>query len=283
MELFTGKLNLTTKGWKNALTISLRAAAKLSNPQNEFHGGICTCKTGCKSMRCTCKRKGAICSNRCHIGTSCSNQTSPCRKLLSKTPVSTLAAEESGCWLPQLFLGKNEKQTLERGEWLTDQHVTAAQMLLTKQFLNINGLQTPLLSQTNGWALLKPTGIQILNDNQKHWICISIFHPDIVNVYDSLYGRVSKNIQNQVCALLRTQLNSITLQMMQAQVQTRGSDCGLFAIATATALCHEIPPSNTMWDQCRMRAHLIKCFENGKMLPFPGRNIAKSCSKDPVL
>ena len=99
-------------------------------------------------------------------------------------------------------------------------------------------------------------------------------------MYDSLYGRVSKNIQNQVCALLRTQLNSITLQMMQAQVQTGGSDCGLFAIATATALCHEIPPSNTMWDQCRMMAHLIKCFENGKM---PGRNIAKSCSKDPVL
>ena len=76
-------------------------------------------------------------------------------------------------------------------------------------------------------------------------------------------------------ALLRTQLNSITLQMMQAQVQTRGSDCGLFTIATATALCHGIPPSNTMWDQCRMRAHLI--------LPFSRRNIAKSCSKDPVL
>ena len=46
-----------------------------------------------------------------------------------------------------VILGKNEKQTLERGEWLIDRHVTAAQMLLKKTIPNINGLQTPLLSQ----------------------------------------------------------------------------------------------------------------------------------------
>ena len=34
-----------------------------------------------------------------------------------------------------------------------------------------------------------------------------------------------------------------------------------------TVLQH--PPSSVLWDQEKMRQHLITCFENGKMEPFP--------------
>ena len=61
------------------------------------------------------------------------------------------------------------------------------------------------------------------------------------------------------------------------QIQTGAADCGLFAIATATALCHGIPPSNIVWDQSKMRTHLLQCFMNGKMLLFPGWDIAQPC------
>ena len=59
-------------------------------------------------------------------------------------------------------------------------------------------------------------------------------------------------------------------------MQTGASDCGLFAIVTAThALCHRIPPSNVVWDQATMQSHLCECFEKGKMTPFPGRKATK--------
>ena len=64
-------------------------------------------------------------------------------------------------------------------------------------------------------------------------------------------------------------------QIVQYTDCARICDCGLFAIAMAIALCHGISPGNTMWYQCRMREHLVQSFENGKMLPFLGRNIAK--------
>ena len=53
----------------------------------------------------------------------------------------------------------------------------------------------------------------------------------------------------------------------------RRVDCGLFAIATATSLCFGIPPSTVLWDQKKIREHLRRCFENGKMSPFPGRDL----------
>lgn len=43
MELYEGKLNLTVDGWQQCPVISLRQAAKLANPLNEFQAGRCNC------------------------------------------------------------------------------------------------------------------------------------------------------------------------------------------------------------------------------------------------
>ena len=50
-----------------------------------------------------------------------------------------------------------------------------------------------------------------------------------------------------------------------------GFDCGLFAIAFATALCNGVDPHGLSLDQGAMREHLVGCFEEGEMLPeeFP--------------
>ena len=75
---------------------------------------------------------GTICSNRCHYYWYFLQQ-SYCRKYQS------VLYQLKNLNVGYHILGKNEKQTLERGEWLTDRHVTAAQMLLKKRFPNING------------------------------------------------------------------------------------------------------------------------------------------------
>ena len=53
------------------------------------------------------------------------------------------------------------------------------------------------------------------------------------------------------------------------QLQKGGSDCGLFAIASATAICNGQSPENIQFDQSQMRPHLLKCLEDKLLMPFP--------------
>ena len=64
-----------------------------------------------------------------------------------------------------------------------------------------------------------------------------------VFVYDSLYSTASKELQQQVAALLHTNEKFITLKYVKVSRQKNGSDCGVYAIAFATALCHGKSPA----------------------------------------
>ena len=48
-----------------------------------------------------------------------------------------------------------------------------------------------------------------------------------------------------------------------------GSDCGLFAVAFATIICHGFDPSLCVYDQEKMREHLKISFEMEVLNPFP--------------
>ena len=66
-------------------------------------------------------------------------------------------------------------------------------------------------------------------------------HP-IVHVYDSMYASVSTTIKAQVAALLHSTFPSIQLNFMSVQMQSGGTDCGVFAVASATSLALGKPP-----------------------------------------
>jgi len=72
---------------------------------------------------------------------------------------------DEGKWLPELFLRADDKKLIETGDWLTDRHITAAQVLLKKDFPHVDGLQVTLLAETGGWNILVNEGVQILNDS----------------------------------------------------------------------------------------------------------------------
>ena len=46
-------------------------------------------------------------------------------------------------------------------------------------------------------------------------------------------------------------------------VQTNGNDCGVYAIAYATALCLRASPAKLLFDEIVMRPHLSKRLEDG--------------------
>ena len=115
-------------------------------------------------------------------------------------------------------------------------------------------------------------GVQILNDSNKHWVCVSTIGcpPNTINIYDSLCGKVSPHIIKQIAALLHCSAPHFTIQITSSQLQEGGSDCGLFTIAAATSLCNGESPNSICWDQKLMQAHLLKSFEQRKIKPFPG-------------
>ena len=51
--------------------------------------------------------------------------------------------------------------------------------------------------------------------------------------------------------------------------QHGGTNCGIFAIAYAVDLLEGSKPYQFIYDQSKMRQHLIDCFEAGKITSFP--------------
>ena len=76
-------------------------------------------------------------------------------------------------------------------------------------------------------------------------------------------------MKKTVADLLQTKKEHNIIQYINTQVQEGGSDCGLFAIATATTLCQD--PVDLEYDQISMQSHLLKAFSMKTLLRFPAK------------
>ena len=62
-------------------------------------------------------------------------------------------------------------------------------------------------------------------------------------------------------------------------MQNGSSDCGLFALASVTALAIGEEPGSHVFDQKQMRPHMIKCLEAGIAEGFPVRKSRRMLKK----
>jgi len=53
------------------------------------------------------------------------------------------------------------------------------------------------------------------------------------------------------------------------QTQRGSVDCGVFAVAVATALANGNDPAALIFNQEKMRHHLLQCSEAGVLTAFP--------------
>ena len=165
--------------------------------------------------------------------------------------------------------------------WLNDNHINAAQQLLKSNCSEISGFQ----DVTCGVALLfnvEPDEfIQILNNRNGHRLTVSTIgcpHPTVA-VYDSMYRSAGMHVKSQVASLLHSDAPKIRLHLMDSQIQAGGSDCGLFAIANATALVVKKDPGKFFYDQKKMRRHLFECLEKRKITLFPVKRERRALTK----
>ena len=62
---------------------------------------------------------------------------------------------------------------------------------------------------------------------------------------------------------------SLRFEVVNVMAQPNSNDCGLFALANATAIVHKVEPCLCQWDVQKLRFHLLSCLEDGKLTPFP--------------
>ena len=182
-----------------------------------------------------------------------SDEPPPKKKTRCDSPDSSSCAEAEGVII---------------GEKLSDVHINFAQQLLKQQFPQLNGLKSTLLQSKENTGEFLPAQIQIIHCRScDHWIVASTnaCKDGDVCVYDSVFSTLDKET-NEVVANL---FPSASVKVIKSQKQVGGTDCGLFAIATATALAYGTDPTSITFIQAAMQSHLVQCFTDRVITLFP--------------
>ena len=161
---------------------------------------------------------------------------------------------------------------LNETSWLTCTVIDEAQHLLKVLADNkFGGFQSVSVGVSMQFEIQEREFIQILHCNSGHWLTISTIgcNPSEVLIYDSLYSGASECVQCQIATLLASPSRHITLKFVDVQMQSGTYDCGLFAVAFATALVLGCNPGQYFFNQRSMRKHLWSCIKNQKISIFP--------------
>ena len=158
-----------------------------------------------------------------------------------------------------------------------DSVIDCAQNLIHSQFPNIDGLQSCCYAQKPCFRPTTDTFIQILNTHPKggglHWVTVSTYENPVsgaVKFYDSsLALGVSTSIEMSVSNMLRSPESSISIKLMNSDIQPNTNDCGVYAIAFAVSLAFGKEPAYLHFENSKMRSHLLNCLQSGVLTEFP--------------
>ena len=189
--------------------------------------------------------------------------------------ISSNSENPTKWWLQDLHLLDSDKEIISTGRWINAAIINASQYILNKQFSNFN-FQDVGCGLTMCFSIVQDSFIQVLHDcDRNHWLTISNInsdHPEIVNVYDSMFSYSSSSLRAQVASLLHTDKPNFVLNFVDVHKQNGHDDCGIFSIAYAVALCMGMHPGTLMFEQNLMRHHLISCLQLFKFSTFPIKN-----------
>ncbi|XP_064406458.1 uncharacterized protein LOC135351399 [Halichondria panicea] len=193
-----------------------------------------------------------------------------------KSPPRKKQKSQGTMWLKTLDLNLFDKQVLSAiGGMLSDKHMRAAHQLLSMQFLKFEGCYNTLLAQLKAFPPVSNNqgpAVQIFFvEERQHWIATSLFKGELY-LYDSCFnGTLSPSTELQIAQVYSPliQCNGLLISVVALQQQEGANNCGLFSIAAAYHAAMNDNVDSLVFDEAKMRAHLIKCFEKGKLSRFP--------------
>ena len=175
-------------------------------------------------------------------------------------------------------LNIQEKRILESKQWVNDIIIDSAMNLLSYQFPDLQGFQSCQLAHQPDFDRHKKLFIQIINrspiDGGSHWLTVSNINcmENTIKIYDSAYCDLPHEEELTVASLVAVTSDRLQVIFPNVALQTNGYDCGLYAVANATALAYGRDPTTHVYIPRMMRSHLYKCFENKHIEPFPMAN-----------
>ena len=166
----------------------------------------------------------------------------------------------------------------------------AANTLLKRQFPDIEGLESTLLAQSacgfSVRSMPQVPHVQIHNIDDIHWVVSACFPgSDVVYVVDTLRSELSSSLEQQLCKIHHTSKASLQVETAKVQLQRKHrNNCGLFAIAFATEFYYSREFKLCVFDESKLRQHLLSCYENGKLTPFPKEHDGAEvvCNKESI-
>ena len=186
-------------------------------------------------------------------------------------------------------LSVKDRDLIKDGDgWLNDIIIDFSMAILKLQFPAIDGLESCLEVGACRAPPVQGPALQIINTDPvgagSHWILLSSLNCDEgrVQVFDSAGGSYLRLAALRSLAYFFRQPPHVTMigvNWMECDSQTNGSDCGVFALANAVALCHGLDPSEIHYIVPEMRSHLVTCMESRRFTPFPyteGDHLASS-------
>ena len=233
---------------ESTLTVEIKVTTSIINPEN---GG--SVKTSDDSS-CTSEENPPVNLDITSIAVDCSGEQS-----LSFEPP-----------LKKRKLSVADIENVIMGEELSDIHINLAQNLLKRQFPQLCGLQSTLLQEKSKVDIIEGRMLQIMHcASRHHWIVTTTIgsKENEIIVFDSIFCNVDEETKKLIFHLFQYS-STKKIRVIKSQKQKGAKDCGLFAIAFATALAFGQNPSKLKFDQKLMRSHLVRCFHEDRLVPF---------------
>lgn len=180
--------------------------------------------------------------------------------------------ENDPVWIPSLYLRMSDQAILEEeGVWLNDRLVTAAMIMLRKQFAEVAGLSDTVLASALRFHYPERMFVQVLHNGRDHWLTATNKNckAGVVRVYDSKHELPNAHVRKQIAAMAQTRQSVLVLQSMNVDRQKLKGSCGLLAVAYAASLCMGQDPVNIVYTHAVLRRHLKDCVIAGSLQPFP--------------
>ena len=193
-----------------------------------------------------------------------------CNNIIDLEKVSTTYVGDKQA-IPWQSIGRttlniDDRGCIINGDKLTDKHMNFAQMLIKQQFKHLEGLKYPVVLSTLEHFSTTTNVFQIMHTREDHWIVASTIRcaEGEINVYDSLYGSVEASTANLIVKLFG---KAALMKTCPRQLGDKGSE--VFAIAICAPIVHGINLEGIKFVQDDMRQHLLLCFEQQHLSPFP--------------
>ena len=190
------------------------------------------------------------------------------KKHLKEIPISPPEiAHTNNTWIENLDLTADDKEVILSNQDLHDRILGAAINLIQRQF-PILVIQSPSLYFASDFEYFPSEKIQIIHNNAHHWILISSFNGE-VRIFDSLNTDPTIETLQQIKQLFSPENTFPQYQLSPCHKQVGTTDCGDFGIAYSIDILFGNNPSEIVFDQSKLRQHLVDCFGEGTLTTFP--------------